>query len=186
MQHIGVPNAEVEADHESEKLVRTVAALVRLVRPMRQFAMYMRGVVEKDGKLNINHFEHPIELMEVPEVQKLFHLRMSDAVAIRGYFPDFIQAMEGNYWKFRVAVEFHEAGHFQQLYWKARYLLWCSGLESIYTTEAPEHRGTRIAKERIKALVGGATKLYPKGDLPSCFAGIDSNLQVEDILDELI
>jgi hypothetical protein len=58
------------ADRDSAQLLYNLAALMRLIRPMRQFAMYMGGSLQADGTLKIRHFEHPIELMEVPEVGK--------------------------------------------------------------------------------------------------------------------
>ena len=45
------------------------------------------------------------------------------------------------------------------------------------------HKNDLIPSEIAPEII---PEFYPKGDLPSCFAGIDSNLQVEDILDELI
>src|SRR5205823_5056826 len=108
-----------EADANSIKLMHNLAALVRLIRPMRQIASVMQGELREDNTLNVDHFEHPIDLLEVPQVQKLFHLRNQDAQALRDLAPEFLRAMADEFWKFRMAVEFHEAGHFQGWYWKA-------------------------------------------------------------------
>ncbi|OFV93743.1 MAG: hypothetical protein A3F68_11525 [Acidobacteria bacterium RIFCSPLOWO2_12_FULL_54_10] len=156
-----------EADDVSEKLVKNLVACLRLIRPMRQRALLMRGDMNADGTINVRHFVHPINLLEVPEVQKLFMLRDCDAEMLREVSPEFLRGMNGEFWKFRMAVEFHEAGHFQDLYWKARYLLWCSALESIYTSNDSEHRGSPVAKERIKWFLGDNTSIYETGDIPS-------------------
>jgi hypothetical protein len=63
-------------------------------------------------------------------------------------------------------VDFHEAGHFQDWYWKARYSLWCSALEALFTSQAPEHRGSLVAEERITWFLGADTSIYDAGDIP--------------------
>jgi hypothetical protein len=145
--------------------------------------MYMRGTLQTDGTVDIKHFQNPVDLLEVPEVQKLFSLRTRDARLIRACAPEYLRAMEGEYWKFRMAVEFHDAGHFQYFYWKARYSLWSAALESIYTTRHKEHSGSKVAKERIKWLLGAQTKLYPSGDIPKF--NTQSGLTVAEVLDDL-
>ena len=107
----------------------------------------------------------PLHLLEVPEVQKLFKLRNNDAEDLKTYAPEFLRAMRGEFWKFRMAVQFHELGHFQPLDWKARYLLWCSAIESIYTSHAWEHQGSLVATSRIKWFIGAATNIYAPGDI---------------------
>ena len=66
-----------------------------------------------------------------------------------------------------MAVQFHELGHFQPLDWKARYLLWCSAIESLYTSKNREHKGSLVATSRIKWFLGENTNIYPPGDLPN-------------------
>jgi hypothetical protein len=154
------------ADMESEKLIRNIAACLRLIRPMRQNASLMRGKLLANGTMDVGHFEHPPHLLDVPEVEKLFHLRNSDLDLLKVVVPDFLHAMRGEFWKFRMAVEFHEGGHFQAGYWKARYLLWCSALEAIYTSDDWEHQGSLVATERIKWFLGEKTPLYEPGDVP--------------------
>jgi hypothetical protein len=126
------------ADVESEKLVRNVVACLRLVRPMRQRTGLLRGVLLQDGTIDVRHFEHPRSILEVPEVQKLFHLRNADLESLKAIAGEFLRAMGGDFWKFRMAVEFHEAGHFQDWYWKARYSLWCS--ELVLSEETPRRK----------------------------------------------
>jgi len=171
-------------DMESEKLVRNLVACLRLIRPMRQRTSFMRGELTDGGKLDVKHFEHPRELMEVPEVQKLFQLRNVDLVLLRAIANEFLRAMAGEFWKFRMAVDFHEAGHFQDWYWKARYSLWCSALESLFTSNAPEHRYSLVATERIKWFLGANTSIYDPGDIPD-FVLPQPNISVGDVANEI-
>ena len=66
---------------DSRKLVATLAACLRLIRPMRQSALMIHGTVrDEDGSFNVRGFDvPPSHLIEVPEVQKLFKLRNQDA-----------------------------------------------------------------------------------------------------------
>src|SRR5258707_147797 len=174
----GVENQEPR--EKSEELVRNIAACLRLIRPMRQYALSMHGTVREDGTFDVMGFDHPIGLLETPDNQKLFHLRNQDADALRKYAPLFLQAMNGGIWKFKMAAQFHELGHFQQFDWKARYLLWSSAIESIYTSNNSEHKGTNVAKERIKWMLGENTSVYPPGDLSDLL--VDPNITVGSIV----
>jgi len=133
--------SDVDHSRRSEQLVRQIAACLRLVRQLRQAALLMHGnVIESDGSLDVMGSDiPPFYLIEVPEVQKLFHLRNADCDALKAVALAFLRAMRGDFWKFRMSVQFHELGHFQALDWKARYLLWCSAIESIYTTHNRGH-----------------------------------------------
>jgi hypothetical protein len=169
-----IENGEVIGEEiqnqRSEELIRKIAACLRLIRPMRQHALMIRGAVRnEDGSFDVSGFDLPSEhFLDVPELQKLFDLRNRDAENLRVLAPLFLEAMrpESEFWKFRMAVQFHELGHFQSGdAWKARYLLWCSAIESIFTSHHPEHRGTLVATSRIKWFLGENTSIYPPGDL---------------------
>lgn len=171
-------------DTQSERLVRYLAACLRLVRPMRQRASYLRGELSDNGTIDVRHFEHPVNLIEVPEVQKLFHLKNTDLDVFRAIAGDFLRAVEGNFWKFRMAVEFHDRGHFEDAYWKARYLLWCSAIEAIYTSHDWEHQGSRVAKERIKWFLIENTLIYEEGDIPN-YVQPQPHTTVADVVDDI-
>jgi hypothetical protein len=171
-------------DVESEVLVRSLVACLRLVRPMRQPTSLMRGELLQDGTINVQHFEHPLELLEVPEVQKLFHLRNSDLVLLRTIADDFLRVMSGEFWKFRMAVQFYEVGHFQDTFWKARYSLWCSAVEALFTSQSPEHQGSLVARERIKWFLGADTSIYDTGDIPG-YIRPQPNITVADVVEDL-
>jgi hypothetical protein len=172
-------------DHSSEKLIRTIASCLRLIRPMRQDALLMRGRIRPDDQ----RFEvtgcdiPPLHLIEVPEVQKLFGLRDRDADDLQSCATEFTRAMEGESWKFRMAVQFHDLGHFQAIDWKARFLLWCSAIESLYTSHNWEHQGSLVATARIKWFLGENTNIYPPGDISDLLE--HPQITVGDVVDEL-
>ncbi len=152
---------------QSVTLVRLLAACLRLVRPMRQRVSLIHGrIQDADGSFDVGGFDvPPVELIDVPEVQKLFKLRNQDADDLRAYAPEFLRAVRGKFWKFKMAVQFYELGYFQTLDWKARYLLWCSAIESIYTSHHREHQGGLVATSRIRWFLGENTSVYAPGDL---------------------
>jgi hypothetical protein len=170
-------------DRAAEALLRNAVACLRLIRPMRQRTSLMRGELGEDGTLNVQHFEHP-KFLEVPDVQKLFHVRNADLDLLQAVACEFLRAMANDFWKFRMAVEFHEAGHLQDWYWKARYSLWCSALEALFTSQSPEHQGGLVAKERIKWFLGENTSIYDPGDIPK-FIDPQPNITVGDVVDDL-
>jgi hypothetical protein len=145
----------------------------------------MRGNVrDDDGTFDITGYDvPPLHMLEVPEVQKLFKLRNQDCHDLRRYAPEFLRAMRGGVWKFKMAVQFLDLGHFQCLDWKARCLLWASAIESIFTTNSRNHQGTAVAAERIKWFLGENTSIYPPGDLTEFEA--DPHIALGDIVNAL-
>jgi hypothetical protein len=142
------------------------------------------GDVREDGTFALEGFNTPmIDLIEVPDVQKLFKLRNCDAEDLRQYASEFIRAMSGEYWKFRMATQFHDLGHFQPLDWKARYLLWCSAIESIHTSHHWDHRGSLVATSRVKWFLGEGTSIYAPGDISTLLT--DPQITVGQIIDDL-
>jgi hypothetical protein len=66
---------ETQRSAASQNVVRTLAACLRLVRPMRQNALRIHGSVRgEDGSFDVRGFDLP-NFIEVPEVQKLFMFR---------------------------------------------------------------------------------------------------------------
>ncbi|HKW35439.1 MAG TPA: hypothetical protein VJN92_20680 [Candidatus Acidoferrum sp.] len=176
---------EEQRSGESDQLVRLMAACMRLIRPMRQRALLMYGRVRpEDGSFDVAGFDvPPLHLLEVPDVQKLFKLRNQDADDLRTHAPGFLNAMRGEFWKFRMAVQFYELGHFQALDWKARYLLWCSAIESIYTSHSWEHQGSLVATSRIKWFLGADTSIYAPGDISDLLE--DPHITISQVVRDL-
>lgn len=173
---------EDQSTKKSEQLVRGLMACLRLIRPMRSKALLMKGNVRDDGSFDVMSYDVPPQhLIEVPENQKLFKLRTRDCHDLRAYAPGFLRAMphDTGVWKFKMAIQFHELGHFQALDWKARYLLWASAIESIFTTNSRNHQGTLVAMERMKWFLGANTSIYPAGELSEFDP--DPHLTVRDI-----
>jgi hypothetical protein len=184
-----VENRNIIGDDEhrqrSEELVRMLAAALRIIRPMRQDALLMHGNIrDEDGSFDVPSFDvPPLHLLEVPDVQKLFKLRNRDCDALGDIAPEFLRGMRGEFWKFRMAVQFHELGHFQALDWKARYLLWCSAIESIYTSHDWEHQGSLVATSRIKWFLGENTSIYAPGDISNLLH--DPHITIGQAVDDL-
>jgi hypothetical protein len=153
-----------ETNKTAETKVRWMAACLRLIRPMPQDAAFIGGRILPDTTVQIQRFDIPVEIA-VPAVQKLFRLRNRDVKRLQGVAPIFMDAMNGQCWKFRSSIELYDWGHFHHLYWKARFSLWCSAIEAIYTSNASEHKGSLVAKERIKWFLGGDTLIYEPGDI---------------------
>jgi hypothetical protein len=166
----------------SKALVEQTAACLRLIRPTTQFAHSCEGRIAEDGKLYIVPFYSPIGLVLMPRNQRLFTVRPSDACALRSYLPLFRKAMAGDYWKFRMAAQMHEAGYFQNHEWKAKYFLWTAALESLFTSQG-KSMGAPVAKERIKFLLEPNTLIYPPGELVSSV--LPQNMTVADVVDEV-
>jgi hypothetical protein len=172
-------------EERSEEAVLMLAACLRLIRPMRQSVLLMQGRTRReDGMFDVNHVELPAPyLVELPDIQKLFKLRNRDADDLRAHAPEFLRGMRGEFWKFRMAVQFHELGHFQALDWKARFLLWCSAIESIYTSHNREHQGSLVATSRIKWFIGEHTSIYGPGDISSLLP--EPHITVGQVVEDL-
>lgn len=184
-----IQNGEVISTEDyiqhSEQLVRKVAGCLRLIRPMRQSSSFMRGNIRNDGTFDVESWQSPADLMEVPEVQMLFQLRNRDADDLRTYTHSFLRAMDGNFWKFKMAVQFHELGHWadEGELLKARYLLWASAIESIYTSHHLNHQGSKVATARIRWFLGESTSIYGPGEISDLLT--DPKITIGSIVDDL-
>src|SRR6267154_508696 len=175
---------EQDRSEGSNNLLKMLAACLRLIRPMRIDALSMYGNIRGDGSFDVKGFDvPPLHLIEVPDVQKHFNLRNRDANDLRTYAPGFLHAMRGQFWKFRMAVQFYDLGHFQALDWKARYLQWCSAIESVYTSHSRDHQGSLVATSRIKWFLGEDTYIYAPGDISDLLE--DPKIRIDQIVDDL-
>lgn len=179
-------HGEEEQKFDIGQTIYNLAACLRLIRPMRQFAMRIHGVLKDDGKLDVGGFDHPVHLMEVPAIQKDFRLRNRDIEEFQTVAPQFQNAMAGEFWKFRMPLSLHEAAHFIDNQWKARMSLMCSAIEAIYTSQTPDrqHSGSKVAKARIKWFLAESTPIYAPGDVQSFSRG-GKEPTLADVLDDL-
>jgi hypothetical protein len=166
---------------ESEKLIKNLIELIHIIRPMRQDTSIVRGQQSGDN-FRVVGLETPTRL-EVPEVQKSFHLRNQDLHLLKQTAPLFIQAMQSAAMKFRTAVAYHNVGRLVT-HGNARFLLWCSALEALYTSHTYNHQGSLVATERIKWFLGPQTQVYEEGDVPD-FILNQPHLTVADIVTKI-
>jgi len=176
---------ESDLEEQSRGIVQEVIACLRLLRPVAQHAQFLGGTVMPDGKFAHFHFDNPVTYLTSLPNQKFFGVRTKDLYALRFYAPLFHHAMEGNFWKFRMAIDMYQSGFFQQSHWKARFFLWTAALESLFTSQSPggQHSGTMVAKERIKFFLGSSTLIYPHGELTDFEP--DPGLTVASVIDEI-
>lgn len=171
--------------NRSRKLVQEMAACLRIIRPVTVYADFCEGEVADNGELYNFAFNEPEPNFSLPINQRLFAFRNEDVQLLRSYAPLFRSAMVGSFWKFRMAVQMYDTGYFQTDHWKIRFFLWTSVLEALFTSQNPnrEHSGSRVAKERIKEMLGPGTSVYPPEELSRLEA--NPSLTVADVLDEI-
>jgi hypothetical protein len=172
---------EAMQDKASEQRVFMLINLLRLIRPTRESAQNMHGNAREDGSFDVMGFAHPLDLIETPENQKLFAIRDKDVQELMALASRFLRGMRGEYWKFRMPVQFYELGHYQQFSPKARYLLWMSAIEGLYTSLVEQ--GSNVAKARIRWFLGAGTSIYPPGEISDLVA--DPGINIDGVLDEL-
>lgn len=175
---------EQELAERSRMLVQEIVACLRLIRPTMQHVQFMGGSVEPNGTLRHMHFENPFSYVSSLPNQRLFGIRTIDLQNLKFYVPLFVTAMEGNYWKYRMAVEMFQSGHFQHSHWKLRFFMWTAALEALFTSHTSnQHRGSLVAKERVKFLLGPSALIYPLDELSQY--DVDPQLTVADVIDEI-
>lgn len=176
---------ESDLELKSRELVQEVIACLRLLRPIAQHAQFLWGTVRADGTFGHFGFDHPVTFLTSLPNQKFFGVRTKDLHELRFYAPLFHGAMQGDFWKFRMAVDMYQSGFFQQSHWKARFFLWTAALESLFTSQSPggQHSGSMVAKERIKSFLGPSTLIYPPGELTDFEP--DPALTVADVIGEI-
>lgn len=168
-----------------ERLVREIAVCLRIIRPTLQRAQFCEGQIRDDGTFIHGKLDIPNPMADVPLNQRLFSIRDEDVRDLQFYAPLFVQAMEQPIWKFRMAVQLYEAGHWQSTDAKVRFLLWVSALEALFTTQSRggQNSGKLVAGERIKHLIGSSASVYPAGELTS--GQPDPSLTVSDVIGDI-
>ena len=166
----------------SEFLTASLAACLRLIRPMPQFARTMQGEIAEDGSLSVRSFEHPTPMSFIPEAHQHFTLRNRDAEDLRRYASKYLDAVRG-YGKFQSAASMHESGHFNAGDGYARFWLWCCSLQSIFCTNKPGHREEQVAKARIKRFLGEQTSIYAPGDISKSLP--QPSISIADVIDDI-
>lgn len=180
------PIGDTEHEKRSANLLEALIACLRLIRPMCQMnLLFTNGDIREGGSLSIRKFSSTLldGGVKVPGVQRLFTLRNSDADLFCELAPKFLHVSRGGFEKFHMAVDFYLHGYFQSDHWKPRFLLWCSAIESIYTSSNRDHQGANVAKQRIRWFLGDNTLLY-KDEVADLY-GIHPDIAIRDVLDNL-
>jgi hypothetical protein len=184
------PDTSGEEHQEAEAIVRNIAACLMLIRPTTKRMGFMRGQIRWDGTFKFESFDNPRDDVNVSMVQRLFAVRNGDLLRLQSVAEEFIRAMNGQFWKFRIPLVLYESGHFAHHYWKGRYALWCSALDAIYTTQPEfdkakpyEHTGSLVAKARIRWFLGEKTSIYAPGDIQTVDA--EPSITIGEVLDDL-
>jgi hypothetical protein len=173
-----------KAENSDIEPVEVIMACLRIIRPMREKLGLMRGELLQDGSLNVKQFGHPYNVINVPDVEKLFSFRTQDAMLLREIAPSMIRASKGEYWKFRMAIEFYQTGHFQQLSYKPRVFFRCSAIEALFSSKAKTKQGSGVVKGRVNKFLGANTCIYDPGDIPPYFPQA-TEITVGSILDRI-
>ena len=174
-----------ESVHRSWALVRNVAACLRLIRPMTEYLHLFHGEIDDDGKFTRIALDTPVDYVINPFNQRQFGFRTQDAHDLKFYAPRFVETVSQDFWKFRMAVQLHESGCFQNDDWRAKFFLWTTAVEALFTSQSPdgENSGSKVACERIKFFLGDQTPIYPPGELMSLYP--NPGLTVTDVVGEI-
>jgi hypothetical protein len=146
--------AKVEAE-----LLNEVFACSRIIRPTRRLGS-VSGFLNPNGKVDQRQTTFPDNALDVPEALKLFAFRNKDLENLRSVIDTFLKAMHGEYWLFRMAVQFCYMGY-EVNDWKGRFLCWgSSALHALYSPNSEK------LVRRIKAFLGEGELIYPPGEHP--------------------
>ena len=159
-------------------LIDCAASCLALIRPTRRgHAMHIRGIVKADGTLDPQGFSAREDLVDVPEVQKLFAVREEDVKVLISILPDFMQLyrkdqngrLTDDYEPLRMAIQLYGEGYLLS-YWKASHILWWSAIEALYGNNEDAATARIYSFFGNKSLANGhKCVIYEKGDIPSCF-----------------
>src|SRR5258706_1971316 len=111
-EHQGVP---ISADalrtaKQNDELLNEVFACSRIVRPTRRMGS-LSGYLNPDGTVDQRSTSFPASDLDVPEALKLFAFRNKDLETLRDLVGPFITAVRGEYWPFRMAVQYYYMGY---------------------------------------------------------------------------
>jgi len=166
-----------ETTRNKKDLLNNVFCLLRLIRPHRR-----QGGVQgdmADGILSFKQTSFPHDTLDVPEALKLFAVRNKDLEELVTLLPEFLKAMQGPYWPFRMATQYYYMGY-EINDWKGRFLYWgSSALHALYS-----HSEKKMVP-RVKVFLGENTLIYDPKEHPD-FEFLPPNpLTINDVLDDV-
>lgn len=143
----------------NEELLNEVFACSRIVRPTRRQGR-VAGYLNSNGTVDQRQTNFPDSALDVPEALKLFAFRNRDLENLRALIGTFLKAIHGEYWPFRMAVQYYYMGY-EVNDWKGRYLYWGSAaLHALYSPNSDK------LVRRITGFLGKETIIYPPGEHP--------------------
>jgi hypothetical protein len=138
--------------------LRELMAYLRLLKPTRRIGVYAQGALRADGSLDVTTFGIDQE-QGIDQVDSSNRIEISDLETLRTLTPGLSAGLHGEYWKFRMAFEFHEAAYLvAPSHWKAAFASKMSSIEALYTSM--KCQGKKVAHARIEAFLGAGSRLY--------------------------
>jgi hypothetical protein len=166
------------ADTSSDSLMKLVYACLKLIRPTREQGG-VRAEVGSGGHIAIQSTSFADGRLDLPEGEKLYALRNKDLDLLSVVIQPFLKTMQGEYWPFRMAVEYYDRGYAVND-GKARYLYWgSSALHALYSSQ-----NDKITR-RVKGFLGASTLIYDPADRPE-FEFLDPiSLTIGDVINDI-
>lgn len=148
-----------KAAKRNDELLNEVFACSRIVRPTRRQGS-VTGYLSEQGAVQPRGTTFPESALDVPEALKLFAFRNRDLEDLRVLIGPFLKALYGEYWPYRMAVQYYYMGY-EVNDWKGRYLCWgSSALHALYSPNSEK------LIRRIKGFLGEGTPIYPPDEHP--------------------
>ena len=162
----------------NESLLNEVFACSRIVRPTRRHGS-VTGYLREDGSVDGRNFTYPDSALDVPEGLKLFAFRIRDLEELRALIGPFLRGMHGEYWPFRMAVQYYYMGY-EVNDWKGRYLYWgSSALHALYSPSSEK------LLRRVRAFLGERTLIYPPCDHREAEFEKPALTTIDDVIEDI-
>lgn len=162
----------------NDNLLNEIFVCSRIVRPTRRHGS-VTGRMNPNGTVNHETTTFPDTALDVPEALKLFAFRNKDLHDLRELMSKFLTAMHGEYWAFRMAVQYYHMGY-EVNDWKGRYLYWgSSALHALYSPSSDK------LVRRISGFLGERTHIYPADEHPEFEFIRPETITIGDVVDDI-
>jgi len=168
----------VRMGQRNDELINEVFVCSRIVRPTRRQGS-VTGYLTESGTVDQRGVTFPDSALDVPEALKLFEFRNKDLENLHTLICPFLKAMHGEYWPFRMAVQYYNMGY-EVNDWKWRYLCWgSSALHALYSPSSEK------LVRRVRGFLGETTPIYPPNEHPE-FEFMEPNpTTIGDIIEDI-
>jgi hypothetical protein len=172
------PITPESSEVSSDSLMNLVYACLKLIRPTREQSG-VRAEVGMNGTIGIRSVSFADGRLDLPEGEKLYAIRNKDLELLRNVIQPFLKTMQGEYWPFRMAVEYYDRGYAVND-GKARYLYWgSSALHALYSSNNDK------ITQRVKGFLGADTLVYDPADRPEFEFLQPSSLTIGDLIEDM-